>query len=128
VDFVLALVGLALLAVSFVRLAGPFREVVGGGNHSEPCLRCSRVEGHSHWVNGWLRGWMKRPRRALTAQDWLPHTGVLWPVTLVLIFGFVAAVLLLSGAQVTWSLALLATGGAAAAVLAGLHVARPSSR
>jgi hypothetical protein len=127
VDFVLALVGLALLAVSFVRLAGPFREVVGGGNRSEPCLRCSRTQGHSHWVNGWLRGWMRRPRRALTAQDWLPHTGALWPVTLALIFGFIAAVLLLSGAEVTWSLALLATGSAAAAVLAGLHIARPSS-
>ena len=126
-DVVFALAGVALLARSFVRLAGPFRELVGRGAHARPCVRCSRREAHGHWISGWLRDWRSRPRPPLTTQDWLPHTGSLWPASLLIVFGTIAGARLLGGAQVTLSGVLLTAGGAVTGVLAILHVVRPTS-
>jgi len=125
-DLGFATICMAFLAVSFVRLAGPFRELVGGGAHAEPCARCSRRDTHTHWIGGWLRGWRSRPPRPLTAQDWLPWTGLLFPASLLIVFGTIAGALLLGGAEATLSLFLLAAGGAFTSVLAILHVARPT--
>lgn len=123
-----AIIVVALLAVSFIRLAGPFRELVGGGAHTMPCPRCSRTETHSHWISGWLRGWRSRPRRPLTAQDWLPWTGLLLPAGLLILLGTIAGARLLAGVDVTLTELLLAAGGVCAGLLTCLHVARPTSR
>lgn len=63
----------------------------------------------------------------LTAQDWLPYTGQLWPASLLVVFGTIAGARLLGGAQVTLTGVLLTVGGGITVVLASLHVARPTS-
>jgi hypothetical protein len=47
---------------------------------------------------------------------------------LLIVFGTIAGARLLGGAEVTLSGVLLAAGGAFTAVLASLHVARPTSQ
>lgn len=65
------------LVLSAAPILGPFREAFGG-EHGLTCPRCEQSEPHSHWIDGWIRGWPQRPRARLTTQDWLPNSGFLF--------------------------------------------------
>ena len=77
-----------LILTSAFRLMGPFREPAGGaGTHATPCAKCQRTAMHTHPIAYRFRDWPRRPRPALGAQDWLPWTGELLPVSLAWLLG-----------------------------------------
>ncbi|OEU86681.1 hypothetical protein DB35_23740 [Streptomyces abyssalis] len=81
-------------------------------------------------AKAWIRDWPRRPRRPLTAQDFLPHTGSLFLPTYLSFFLLYGGSWVLFGPNQTFRLGgfLALLGGAGLTTLIVLYIRRPSTR